>query len=239
MVLRALAPLEARGIVALTIRKKLTVGSVTISKKLTVGSVNGLITSCRKRSFCPFAHFQAAYFAIRNLELNCNCGDVVLCGVARGGLARFLRFIMPPDWDLWLYDTFDGGSLPGLKDGKFEQTNGAQIKRMMATDFAEVKRYVEAGTPGRIHWVVGDVMKTIPKTAPTLISLLYLDTDYYDSTLHELKHLDPRVRKGGVIIQDDMGLCIGARRAVFDYYAYVRQPLFCPIDEAGSVWVKS
>lgn len=49
--------------------------------------------------------------------------------------------------------------------------------------------------------------------------MLRLDTDFYESTLHELKHLYPRLTPGGVLIIDDYGSFYGARKAVDEYFA--------------------
>ena len=44
-------------------------------------------------------------------------------------------------------------------------------------------------------------------------------TDWYESTYHELVHLYPRLSSGGVLIIDDYGHWLGARRAVGQYLA--------------------
>ena len=51
---------------------------------------------------------------------------------------------------------------------------------------------------------VEDTLK-IKGNIPKKISILRLDTDWYESTLAELKHLYPRLVKGGVLIIDDYG----------------------------------
>jgi hypothetical protein len=48
---------------------------------------------------------------------------------------------------------------------------------------------------------------------------LRLDTDWYESTRHELLHLYPRLVRGGVLVIDDYGHWAGARKAVDDYIA--------------------
>ena len=58
---------------------------------------------------------------------------------------------------------------------------------------------------------------TIPGTIPEELALLRLDTDWYESTRHELIHLFPRLSQGGVLIVDDYGHWRGARRAVDEY----------------------
>ena len=71
----------------------------------------------------------------------------------------------------------------------------------------------------------GKVEDTIPAQAPEQIALLRLDTDWYESTRHELDHLFPRVSPGGVVIIDDYGTWQGARRAVDEYLAQLPRPL--------------
>ncbi len=63
----------------------------------------------------------------------------------------------------------------------------------------------------QIHYRVGKVEDTIPKHLPDKISLLRLDTDWYESTAHEMQHLFPRLVDGGVLIIDDYGHWEGAR----------------------------
>ena len=53
---------------------------------------------------------------------------------------------------------------------------------------------------------------------PESISILRLDTDFYDSTLVELNKLYPLLSPGGYIIIDDYGHWEGSRRAVNEYF---------------------
>jgi hypothetical protein len=50
----------------------------------------------------------------------------------------------------------------------------------------------------RVHLIEGRVEDTIPAHAPRQIALLRLDTDWYDSTRHELIHLYPRLAAGRI-----------------------------------------
>ena len=59
---------------------------------------------------------------------------------------------------------------------------------------------------------------TIPQTIPDQIALLRLDTDWYESTKHELIHLYPLLAPGGVLILDDYGYWAGARKAVDEFF---------------------
>ena len=75
-----------------------------------------------------------------------------------------------------------------------------------------------------IHFVKGRVEDTLPEASPHSIALLRLDTDWYESTWHELVHLYPRVSNGGVLIIDDYGHWDGSRAAVDRYLRWVQVP---------------
>ncbi len=70
-----------------------------------------------------------------------------------------------------------------------------------------------------------NVEETIPGEAPEQIALLRLDTDWYESTKHELEHLYPRLQPGGVLIIDDYGSWKGAQEATDEFVASLTPPL--------------
>ena len=156
-------------------------------------------------------------------------GDFVECGVWRGGssmaVALTLLRLGATDRDLWLYDTFGEMPAPGEHD---RDHAGRDVKGQETTmlgnsglSLPEVEaamrstRYPEL----RVRYVLGRVEDTIPASSPAQIALLRLDTDWYESTRHELVNLYPRVAKGGVVIIDDYGHYAGARQAVDEYFA--------------------
>lgn len=167
-------------------------------------------------------------------------GAFVECGVWRGGsvLAMLLKLrqLGVTDRDLFLYDTFEGMTVPGQADtSPFERPALLTWRHAVAAgrrawheffkpelfNFDQVRETVlAAGYPGeRIHFVRGDVKDTLPSRAPETIALLRLDTDWYDSTRHELQHLYPRLSAGGVLIVDDYGHWDGCRKAVDEYFS--------------------
>jgi hypothetical protein len=91
----------------------------------------------------------------------------------------------------------------------------------------------------KLHFIRGRVEDTIPVEAPERISLLRLDTDWYESTRHELIHLFPRLASGGVVIIDDYGHWKGARRAVDEYFRENGIPILLNrIDYTGRTAIK-
>ena len=82
--------------------------------------------------------------------------------------------------------------------------------------------------------------QTLPAQSPTQpLALLRLDTDWYESTRHELEHLYPRLQPGGVLIIDDYGHFQGARQAVDEYFASTGAVLLHRIDYTGRIAVKT
>jgi hypothetical protein len=65
---------------------------------------------------------------------------------------------------------------------------------------------------GQTFFVRGPVEETIPRTIPERIALLRLDTDWHESTRHELVNLYPRLVPGGFLMIDDYGHWSGAKK---------------------------
>lgn len=181
-------------------------------------------------------------------------GDFVECGVWRGGsmmaVARTLVDSGVTDRNLHLFDTFDGMSPPTTDDfnvyGESAEELLAKSEKKTRSVWAycaldEVVNNVKStGYPlERISFIKGKVEDTIPGQAPAQIALLRLDTDWYESTYHELLHLYPRLSPGGILIIDDYGHWAGARKAADTYFAeHDLKPLLHRIDGTGRICVK-
>ena len=91
----------------------------------------------------------------------------------------------------------------------------------------------------KIYFIEGRVEDTIPASAPGSIALLRLDTDWYESTRHELIHLFPRLTRAGVLIVDDYGYWQGSRKACDEYFEQNRVSILLNrIDAGGRVAVR-
>ena len=187
-------------------------------------------------------------------------GAFVECGVWRGGsvlaMVLTLQALGVDDRDIYLYDTFEGMTAPTKHDVSdidppaLQTWQQAQREERPAWNelFApelfneeSVRNVVtETGYPaGRLHFVRGPVEQIVAETMPDQISLLRLDTDWYESTRHELTHLFPVLQAGGVLIIDDYGHWQGARRAVDEYFSAEHPPLMLNrIDYTGRIAIK-
>ncbi len=184
-------------------------------------------------------------------------GDFVECGVWRGGssvaMIRSLLHQQVCDRDLWLYDTFEGMSSPTDHDvdcfgnpaenllERDRQDREAPTSVWCEASLDDVRHNVSGcGYPSaKVHYVVGKVEDTIPQQIPERIALLRLDTDWFESTWHELVHLYPRLVPGGILIIDDYGHWQGCRQAVDQYLAAHAPDLFLHrLDYTGRLAVK-
>ncbi|RZU48552.1 macrocin-O-methyltransferase TylF [Krasilnikovia cinnamomea] len=179
-------------------------------------------------------------------------GDIVECGVWRGGsmmaIAKTLIEAGDTDRHLHLYDTFEGMSEPTEHDRRFDGRPAAEM--LSAADrsagiwaYASLEDVQEgmresAYPADRVHFYKGKVEDTIPAHIPDRISILRLDTDWYESTRHELKHLWPRLVPGGVLLLDDYGWWDGARQAVDEWLEETRLPLLLMRMDEGRLAVK-
>jgi predicted O-methyltransferase YrrM len=88
------------------------------------------------------------------------------------------------------------------------------------------------------HFVKGDVMETLKDNLPEQISVLRLDTDWYESTRFELEVLYPRLSKGGVLIIDDYGHWSGSRKATDEYFSSIQAPLLNRVNDQVRLCIK-
>ena len=182
-------------------------------------------------------------------------GACVECGVYKGGSMMAVALTLLAEGaanrDLYLFDTFAGMPKPGEKDadlwGNKAQDEFAGLKisdessRWVNCPLDAVRQAMgSTGYPeARIHYVRGLVENTLPQDAPPHIALLRLDTDWYQSTRHELVHLYPRLSANGVLIIDDYGHFMGAREAVDEYFrGHAIAPYLHRIDYTGRLTVK-
>jgi hypothetical protein len=91
----------------------------------------------------------------------------------------------------------------------------------------------------RFVLVKGFVEDTLEVTELPRLSYLRLDTDDYLSTKTELECLYPILSTGGVLMIDDYGYFLEARKAVDEYFAQKVAPvLLNRIDHSGRSGIK-
>jgi len=177
-------------------------------------------------------------------------GDIVECGVWRGGSALLAALIMKArnisDRQLYLYDTFQGMPTPTEFDVDKYGRTGLEMIEQYGDDIGWCYALLEEVQAAfsihnfdfEIHFVPGDVLETLEKIKPETISVLRLDTDWYESTAVEFQQLYPRLSTGGVLIVDDYGCWAGSRKATDDYFREVPGPMLTRIDKEVRLGIK-
>ena len=209
----------------------------------------------------------AAINSVKYVVENNIDGEIVECGVWRGGCSIAMAYILKilgSNKKVYLYDTYSGMTKPGKYDAKFP-TKGGKVRKH--TDNFDIK-HTEMMRDGYNEWnyasledvknnfekfsltdyaifVKGDVSQTLTNQSnlpSNGISLLRLDTDFYDSTKIELQILYPILSVKGVCLLDDYGSWKGQKKAVDEYFSQTsfvnRNPLLSVTDEGGRCLIK-
>jgi len=183
-------------------------------------------------------------------------GAMVECGVWKGGstmaMMITLKKLGDESRDFYLYDTFSGMSTPSDADVSYQGDKAHETFSKLKTaedasdwcmsPLEEVKQNILSTDyrGDKSHFVKGKVEDTIPENMPRKIALLRLDTDWYESTKHELSHLFPLLQTNGVLIIDDYGHWEGARKAVDEYISDNNiRILLNRIDYTGRIGIKT
>ena len=186
-------------------------------------------------------------------------GDFVECGVWQGGnlilMQRLIDFYKE-NRNIYGYDTFEGMTQPNEFDTDINNNTASNLmtieKKLENNDAQNIWCYSGIDTVQNnfnkytknnyLKLIKGDVGETLKKSEnlPKNISLLRLDTDFYESTKIELEALYPLVVKNGIIIVDDYGHWRGQKKAVDEYLSKNNIKTFMfEIDYSCRVFVKN
>ena len=171
-------------------------------------------------------------------------GDLVECGVWRGGAAILMRALLwaceDADRSVWLADSFEGlprpkpeESGPDLSADNFPQL--AVSRQQVAENFARFDLLDE-----RVRFLEGWFADTLPEAPIETIAVLRLDGDLYESTLTPLVALYEKLSPGGFVIVDDYGVMRQCRKAVDEFRSKrgIDEPLEW-VDRSGVYWRKA
>ena len=168
------------------------------------------------------------YESLEYVRLNKIEGDFVECGVWKGGnilgVMEYFNYHNITDKKIWLFDTFNGMTTPTEVDVDLDGNKASDILShvLCLSPLEEVKQTLSLSSfdDSKLRFVIGDVCETlnIESNIPSQISILRLDTDFYDSTKKELEVLYPKLIKNGILIVDDYGHWRGSQLAVDEYF---------------------
>ncbi|MFP2989307.1 TylF/MycF family methyltransferase [Mycobacterium intracellulare subsp. intracellulare] len=173
-------------------------------------------------------------------------GDLVECGVWRGGASILMRAVLSAYGDekrsVWLCDSFEG--VPPPDTAHYEADKGINLHRaagVLAVSEAQVRANFEhyGLLDDRVRFIPGWFKDTLQDAPIESISVLRLDGDLYESTIQALDALYPRLSSGGYCIIDDYHAIDACRQAVADYRtAHGVTAEIEEIDGTGVLWRK-
>lgn len=144
-------------------------------------------------------------------------GDLVECGVWRGGTCIFMQAILreykQTHRQVWVADSFEG-----LPPPEHPTDPGLNQCKELAVSLEQVKHNFELFNllDDNVHFLKGWFKDTLPTAPIKKIAYLRLDGDLYGSTMSTLENLYPKLSSGGFVDIDDYPLeC--CRTAVEEY----------------------
>ena len=196
-----------------------------------------LVKKCLQYSMTNIERMWSLIQSFHHVRQESLLGDFVECGVWKGGNIILLKKLIEKfnlKKKIYGFDTFEGMVEPSSYDVNYNNKSAKKMfdeHKNQKIGFAmcsleEVEKNITKNTSiDKILLIKGKVENTlkIKNNLPKKISILRLDTDFYESTKIELEILFPRLVKGGVLIIDDYGFWKGSKKAVDEYFGNYRQ----------------
>jgi O-methyltransferase len=174
-------------------------------------------------------------------------GDLIECGVWRGGATIFMRGVLKAYGDhsrkVWVSDSFQG--LPPPDATRYPADLGDTLHKMggLAVGVEQVKHNFERYglLDDQVQFLVGWFKDTLATAPVEQLAVMRLDGDMYESTIQAIEPLYPKLSPGGFCIIDDFGSHASqAGKAIEDYRkAHGITEEIIDIDGFGAYWRKA
>ena len=165
-----------------------------------------IYNKCEKLGMNTKERMYALYKSVQYIINSKIDGDFVECGVWKGSNPMLIAYTLlefgVTNRKIYLYDTFEGMSEPTKEDvlvsnknvhaiDKWKKEQKEDYNKWVYASLNEVKRnvFLTKYPKKNFIFVKGKVEETIPKIISSKIAILRLDTDFYESTKHELINL--------------------------------------------------
>jgi len=148
-------------------------------------------------------------------------GATADCGIAYGTSTYFfLSGLGPSDKTHYLFDSFEGLSMPSKLDGI------AWAKGDICVAEDVVKNNLRAFD--KCLFYKGWIPSRFAELPEQNFAFVHIDVDLYQPTIDCLQYFYPRMSTGGIILGDDYGFmsCPGARKAFDEFFADKSEMLF-------------
>lgn len=165
-----------------------------------------------------FRSFERKYVLKELIKLTRNVnGDTAELGVYFGATSEIiLNEILDKNKKHHMFDSWEGLSSPGQKDGSFWKKNS------LNSSFKVCEKNLEKFSNNKKQFYRGWIPKTFNDINKNLkFSFVHFDLDLYEPTIEGLKYFYPKINKGGVLIFDDYPFktCPGVKDAVDEFFS--------------------
>lgn len=171
-------------------------------------------------------------------------GDLMECGVWKGGACIFMRGILVAhgvtDRRVWVADSFQGLPSPDPATDEGLDLSAAHYPQLAISIDMVRRHFARFGLlDDQVRFLHGWFADTLPAAPVDRLAVLRLDGDLYSSTMDVLAHAYDKVSPGGFIIVDDYGVIPQCARAVEDFRRArgITTPIV-PVDITGVYWRK-
>ncbi len=174
----------------------------------------------RNYTVVDIARLKVLYKLVKELDVSSVSGDIVECGVFKGGSAALIACAAYPSpfvRRIWLFDSFEGLPRPTKEDG--QEALQRFHEGWNRGDISELKKLFQTFSvlDPRIHIVKGYFQDTFQSISISQIALLHIDADWYHSVKLCLERFYEFVQPGGFIALDDYGRWEGCRKATDEF----------------------
>lgn len=199
-------------------------------------SISKIARTCKRRRLTYLSDEKMCRLekALLHVDENEVPGHIIEAGVALGGSTIILASLMRRDRHLIAFDVFDTIPAPGLADGAKAIDRYRVIADGKATGLggdgyygyvSDLKQVVERNLAGagievnggRVQLVEGLFEETLRFEAGSLLSLVHIDCDWYDSVRLCLERTHAHLSPGGLVVIDDYHDYDGCRHAVDEF----------------------
>ena len=228
----------------ITSRRKDQLNQLKKWRRMGWANMDGLHRADFSRTMLGEKRLDNVEHCIENIIENDVPGDLVECGVWRGGCTIFMKGMLESLGDqhrkVWVADSFQGLPKPSRPEDR-----GLDISRDMVPHLAVSREEVKEAFQNyelldeRVCFLEGWFKDTLAEAPIEKIAILRLDGDLYESTMDSLLALYDKLSPGGYLIIDDYYIP-ACRKAVHDF----RQDrgiseTIMEIDWTGSYWQKA
>lgn len=173
-------------------------------------------------------------------------GDIIECGVWRGGASIFMRAVLKAydvkDRVVYVADSFQGCPVPNTeKYPQDKDLNLCNYGGTLAVSLEKVKANFKTYDllDEQVRFLEGWFKDALPQAPFRKLAVMRLDGDLYESTMDALNNLYPKLSAGGYVIVDDYYSILACKEAVTAYRkSYNINDEIMKIDESSVYWQK-